>query len=191
VLAFAEAQTTIELNASQGNPIVVDDDRLISVSNFEALPLALALDTVRAALATAVGSSSERAVKLLETPWSGLPTGLTNRSERADAGLSMLGIAVQSFAAEARLLAQPVSFELVSTSHAEGIEDRMTMAPLAARRLAEMIGLAERVVAVELVVASQAVELRGLQGMGNGTRGTLASVRGCFPFFELVRSGEL
>ncbi|MGZ4130432.1 MAG: aromatic amino acid lyase [Actinomycetota bacterium] len=206
VLAFAEAQATIELNASQGNPIVVaDEERLISVANFEALPLALALDAVRGALATAVGSSSERAVKLLERPWSGLPTGLTDRSDRADAGLSMLGIAVQSFASEARLLAQPVSFELVSTSHAEGIEDRMTMAPLAARRLAEMVGLAELVVAVELVVAAQAVELRGPQGMAAGTRSTLASVRERFPFFdghdlasadlqpvvELVRSGEL
>ena len=112
---------------------------------------------------------------------------------------------MQSFAAEARLLAQPVSFELVSTSHAEGIEDRMTMAPLAARRLAEMVGLAELVAAVELVVAAQAVELRGAQGMGEGTRSTLASVRERFPFFgghdlasndlqpvvELVRSNEL
>ena len=206
VLTFAEGQATIELNASQGNPIVVaEEERLISVANFEALPLALALDAVRAALATVVGSSSERAVKLLEAPWSGLPTGLTDRSERADAGLSMLGIAVQSFAAEARLLAQPVSFELVSTSHAEGIEDRMTMAPLAARRLAEMVGLAELVVSVELVVGAQAVELRGPAGMGEGTKGTLASIRERFPFFdghdlagndlqpvvELVRSGEL
>ncbi len=184
-LAFAERQATVELNSSQGNPVVVrDEERVISVANFEVLPLALALDLVRIALATAVSASSERAVKLLETAWSGLPTGLTAAVERADAGLAMMGIAVQSFAAEARLLAQPVSFELVSTSHAEGIEDRMTMAPLAARRLAEMVELARLVVATELVVAAQSVELRGLAPLGRGTRAIMASVRERYPFLE-------
>jgi histidine ammonia-lyase len=206
VLAFAERQLTVELNASQGNPIVVPgEDRMISVGNYEALPIALAMDAARAALASAVSSSSERAVKLLETPWSALPTGLTTGAERGEGGLEILGIAVQSFASEARLLAQPVSFELVSTSHAEGIEDRMTMAPLAARRLAEMVGLAELVVAVELVVAAQATDLRAPAALGRGTKETLAAVRKRFPFFEdddlathdldpvvdLVRSGEL
>jgi len=41
---------------------------------------------------------------------------------------------------------------VVSTSHAEGIEDRTTMAPLAARRLAEMVELGERIAAIELVI---------------------------------------
>jgi len=128
----------------------------------------------------------ERVVKLLERPWSGLPTGLTveSASGEGDAGLSYLGIAVQSIVAEARLLAQPVSFELVSTAHAEGIEDRMTMSPLAARRLSEMVELARLVVATELVVSAQAVELRGSAPLGNGTREILASVRERYPFLE-------
>jgi histidine ammonia-lyase len=185
VLAFAEAQVVVAMNASQGNPIVVaGEDRPVSVGNYENLPVALAADSVRAALATAVSASSERAVKLLETTWSGLPTGLTRGAERGEGGLEILGIAVQSFAAEARLLAQPVSFELVSTSHAEGIEDRMTMAPLAVRRLSEMIEIARMVVASELVVAAQATELRGRTELGSGTRRTLEAVRERFPFFD-------
>ena len=102
-------------------------------------------------------------------------------------------------------MAQPVSFELVSTAHAEGIEDRMTMAPLAARRLSEMVELARLVVATELVVAAQAVELRGSSPLGAGTREILASVRERYPFLdngdltandldpvvELVASGRL
>ena len=59
---------------------------MISVANFEVLPVALALDLVRSALASAVSAASERAVKLLENAWSGLPTGLTGAVERADAG---------------------------------------------------------------------------------------------------------
>lgn len=167
-----------ELNASQGNPIVlVDERRVISAANYEILPLAAGLDYLRIVLATALGLSVERAVKLLETTWSGLPTGLATSGDPADAGLSYLGIAAQSIGAEARLLAAPVSFELVSTAHAEGIEDRTSLAPLAARRLAEMVELGARVVAVEMTVATQAIEMRGLARRGRGTAHAAEIVR--------------
>jgi histidine ammonia-lyase len=106
---------------------------------------------------------------------------------------------------EARTLAHPVSFELASTTQAEGIEDRTTMAPLGARRLAEQVELGERIVAVELVVAAQAVELRQPARLGRGTRRALELVRERVPFtgegttvpsdlepvVDLVRSGAL
>ncbi len=182
-LEYAERQLAIELNASQGNPIVVPGgERVISGANFEALPLAAALDFLRVALAPALTSANERAVKLLETPWSGLPTGLTPEAGTAESGLEYLGIAGQGIAAEARLLAQPVSFELASSAHAEGVEDRMTMAPLAARRLSEMVGLGQWLVAIELVVAAQAVEVRGAGPLGRGTGHAMGLVRERVPF---------
>jgi histidine ammonia-lyase len=181
-LSFAEDRLRIELNASQGNPIVVPEEhRVISVANFEIAPLAQALDLVRIALAPALTSSGERAVKLLESPWSGLPTGLSGAPGTGDAGLGYLGIAVQSIVAEARLMAQPVSFELASSAHAEGIEDRATMAPLAARRLAEMIDLGRRVAGVELVVAAQAADLRG-SALAPRTAAIRDAVRDFVPF---------
>jgi len=183
-LAFADAQLAVELDASQSNPIVVrGEDQPISVANYEILPLVTALDHLRITLATVLGASAERSVKLLETTWSGLPTGLSV-GDPSDPGLAYLGIAVQAFAAEARLLAAPVSMEVVSTSHAEGIEDRATMAPLAARRLAEQVELGRRVVAVELVVAAQAVDLRGRSPQGAGTSTAHALVRGYVPALE-------
>jgi histidine ammonia-lyase len=205
-LGFARRQIGVELNAAQGNPLIVaSEERVISVANFEALPIAAAMDALRIALAPAVGAAAERSVKLLETPWSGLPTGLTPRPGTADMGLSMFGVAVQSIAAEARSLAAPVSLDLVSTSQAEGIEDRTTMAPLAARRTVEMAGLADRVAAIELVVAAQAMDLRGSAPWGRGTTRIHGSVREVVPFMDagspvpddlepvvaLVRSGRL
>ena len=80
------------------------------------------------------------------------------------------------------MLAQPVSFEMASSAHAEGIEDRTTMAPLAARRMAEMVGLGQRVVAIELAVAAQAVELRKAGPIGRGTGEALRAVRARFGF---------
>jgi histidine ammonia-lyase len=207
VFAHVDAQLAIELNASQSNPIVVAaEGSVISVANFEILPLAVALDYIRLVLATALGASSERTVKLLESPWTGLPTGLTanasGEADASDAGLAYWGIASQSLAAEARLLAQPVSTEVVSTSHAEGIEDRMTMAPLAARRVAAMTELGERVVALELAVAAQASELRGLR-LGRGTQEAVRLIRAAIPHLadddtvpdvealvEVIRRGE-
>src|SRR5206468_690746 len=175
----------IELNANQGNPIVVpEEDRVISVANFEILPLAAALDYLRIALATALGVAAERVVKSLYTPWSGLPTGLAPDGDTAHAGLTYFSLAAQSLAVESRLLASPVSYELASTAHAEGIEDRTTMAPLAARRLAEMVELGSTIVAIELVVGAQAVELRGHRA-GAGTARAVAAVRRHIRFLSM------
>jgi histidine ammonia-lyase len=204
-LAFAHSRLDIELNAVQTNPLVdLEEERIFSVGNFEVLPLATSLDLLRIALAPLLTSASERLVKLLQSPLSGLPEGLSERPGSAEDSLSEFSPAAQALTAEARLLAQPVSFELTSTAHAEGIEDRATMASLGARRLAEMTALGERIVAIELLVAAQAIDLRGNR-LGEGTRRAYELVRERAPFKreeepipasleplrELVRSGSL
>jgi histidine ammonia-lyase len=120
-------------------------------------------------------------VKLLQAPLTGMPEGLAAESGLAESALSEFGVPVQALAAEARLLAQPVSFETVSTSHHEGIEDRFTLAPLAARRLAEMVSLGARVAAIELVVAAQGIDLRGRPELGAGTAPAYDRVRALVP----------
>ena len=180
--AYARGQLERELNAAQGNPLVdIEAGRTLSVANFDVLPLAAALDFMRIALAPVLTTANERMVKLLQSPLSGLPEGLSERAGSAEDSLSEYGPAGQSIAIEARLLAQPVSFELASTAHAEGIEDRATMAPLAARRLAAMVELGERIVAIELLVACQAIDLRGHR-LGEGTGRAYALVRERIPF---------
>lgn len=204
-LSFVRSQLEIELNAAQNNPLVdVASGRFLAVGNFDSLPLTTALDLSRIALAPVLTSANERLVKLLQAPLSGLPEGLSERTGSAEDSLSEYGPAGQALTAEARLLAQPVSFELASSAHAEGLEDRATMAPLAARRLAEMVSLGERIVTIELLVACQAIDLRG-QRLGEGTRHAHELVRRCVPFKseqdpipptleplrELVQSGAL
>jgi histidine ammonia-lyase len=181
---FVERQLSIELNAAQSNPLVlVDEGRVISVGNFEVQPLATALDIARLALAPVLSTAAERAVKLLQRNLTGLTEGLGARPELAESALSEFGIAIQAIAVEARLLAQPVSFDLVSTTQAEGIEDRLTMAPLAARRLAEMAELGARVASIELMLAAQACDLRGAR-LGAGTARLHEAVRRVVPFLE-------
>lgn len=177
-LTYTQGVLTVELNAHQGNPMVAASvGRVIAAGNFDIVPLAGALDFLRIALAPALTSAAERALKLLQSPLTGLPEGLAARPHLAEPALSELGAAVQGIVAEARLLAQPVSFELASTTQHEGIEDRTTMAPLGARRLAEMVSLGARVVAIELTIAAQAVDLRGSPALGVGTARAYELVR--------------
>ena len=204
-LGYAESQLAIELNASQENPLLVRDENVIfSVGNFDPLVLAGALDFLRIALAPVVTTACERLIKLMQARFSGLVDGLSRSSDTPETTFPHLPYVAAALTGEARLLAQPVSFELPSTTIAEGIEDRMTFAPLGARRLAEMVALGERVVAVELIVGARAVELRAPERLGTGTAEVAALVRARLgaqgaaggridvePVVELVRSGTL
>jgi histidine ammonia-lyase len=184
-LRFVEGQLAIELNAHQGNPLVVpSEERLVSVGNFDSQPLATALDLARIALAPILTAAVERTLKLLSPRFSGLTEGLVPAEGSWQDGLSELGVASQAIAAEARLLAQPVSFELVSTMQESGVEDRAVSSSLAARRLAEMLDLGARVLAIELAVAAQAIDLRSELTMGTGARATYDLVREQIPFLD-------
>jgi len=171
-LAYTRTILQLELNSSQSNPVVVvSEGRIVSVGNFDMGPLAAALDFLRIALAPVVTSANERAVKLLQAPFSGLPAGLAALSGSPDDALAELATSGQAITVEARTLAHPVSYELVSSVKGDGIEDRATMAPLSARRLADMVQLCARVAAIEFVVAAQAIDLRALGPNGGGQLG--------------------
>src|SRR5580658_8472022 len=190
-LTYARTILQVELNSSQSNPVVVTaEQRIVSVGNFDIGPLAAALDFARIALAPVVTSANERAVKLLQAPFSGLPAGLAAAAASPEDALSELATSGQAITVEARTLAHPVSYELASSVKGDGIEDRATMAPLSARRLADMIALCARVAAIELVVAAQAIDLRALDGphgpsrLGLGTGRAYRLIRELVPFTQ-------
>jgi histidine ammonia-lyase len=195
-LSYVMSILQIELNSSQSNPVVVpathepgnepgnEQGRIVSVGNFDIGHLAAALDFLRIALAPVVTSANERAVKLLQAPYSGLPAGLAAGAGSPDDALAELAVAGQAITVEARTLAHPVSYELASSVKGDGIEDRATMAPLSARRLADMIALSARVVAIELVVAAQAIDLRAPGQLGLGTGRAYRMIRELVPFTQ-------
>src|SRR5271169_656046 len=185
-LGYAGNILQLELNSSQSNPVVVKAERrIVSVGNFDIGPLAAALDFARIALAPVVTSANERAVKLLQAPFSGLSAGLAAQFATPDDALSELATSGQAITVEARTLARPVSYELASSVKGDGIEDRATMAPLSARRLADMVALCARVAAIELVVAAQAIDLRAVLGSGPlGTGRAYQMVREQVPFTQ-------
>ena len=94
---------------------------------------------------------------------------------------------------------------MTSTSGAEGIEDRASHLPLSARRLAELVSLGEGIVAIELLVAAQAVDVRGSSPLGARTARGHARIREQIPVLvagdtpptdvepirELIRAGAV
>ena len=122
--------------------------------------IAVSLDYARLGLAQAITIANERIQKLLDSMFSGLPSGLRARDDLVEDGLAVIGHGSISLAAESHLLAAPVTLDQTTSSPAEGIEDKEVMlAPLAAWRLDAMAGHATRLAAVELIAAAQAVDL--------------------------------
>ena len=188
LLAFALGQLAIELSSSQENPIVIaDEQRTLAVPNYEFLPVAAALDVARIGLAPLLSTQLERLLKLLQAPLTGLTDGLGPPDDPRHSGLSEVTWTAQAIATEARLLADPVSVVTASSTQAEGLEDRITLAPLGARRLREMTSLGDRLAALALVVSCQAIELRGDVGLGPFARDVLDAVREFVPFVDVGR----
>src|SRR5579859_7619230 len=108
-LSVARGTMEIELNAAGDNPlVVVDEDAIVSVGNFDVVSLALGFDYVRLGFAHAAAVANERVQKLLWGHFSGLPTGLTP-DDGPTGGLRPLGRVFAALAAETRFLANPVS----------------------------------------------------------------------------------
>ena len=127
----------VELNSASDNPLVLlDDQSIISVGNFDVVALAVAFDLLRVAVAQVVHLANERIQKHLWSQFSGLPTGLAARD--GDEGLRPLGYTSASLAAEARVLANPVSLDYRGQI-AEGFEDHASMAPLGVRKTEELL----------------------------------------------------
>ena len=178
-LDHAIALVETELRSAADNPAVLtSEERAFSHGNHDITPVAVGLDYARLGLAQAVTIVNERIQKLLDSRFSGLPSGLRARHDLPEDGLAVIGHGSTALAAECRLLAGPVSLEHPTSAAAEGIEDRVTLAPVAARRLYEMAGYTVRLAAIELVCAAQAVDLRRRRGeLGTGIAAAYTAVR--------------
>jgi histidine ammonia-lyase len=176
-LSVARGLMEIELNSAGDNPLVlVEEGVIVSVGNFDVASLAMAFDYVRLGIAHAAQVANERVQKLLWRHFSDLPTGLALR-DGPTGGLRPLGRTFAALASEARFLANPVSLDYRGQL-AEGVEDHASMAPLAVSTTSTLVSLLHRLVALELIVAAQGVDLRyGADQLGGGTGRAYALVR--------------
>src|SRR6266540_4213446 len=195
----------IELNSATDNPLVfpgggvADPDtmatgggRVISGGNFHGEPIALALDFAKLALSE-LGSISERRTALLVDSRlnGGLPAFLASASG-VDSGMMIYQYTAAALASENKVLAHPASADSIPTSANQ--EDHVSMGSVAARHARVVLEHVKRIVAIELVVAAQALEERLTmlpdRRPGIGVSEALARVRARIPRLVNDREGS-
>jgi histidine ammonia-lyase len=152
------AQTLlIEANSVSDNPLVfADSGEVLSGGNFHAEPVAFAADSMALAAAE-IGSLAERRIAMLtDGSISGLPPFLT-REPGLNSGFMIAHVTAAALAAENKQRATPASIDSLPTSANQ--EDHVSMATHAARRLLDVADNAAGIVAIELMVACQGVDL--------------------------------
>ena len=147
----------IEANSSTDNPLVfADDNKILSCGNFHGEPVAFQLDFAGIAL-TALGSISEcRIEKLINPSMSDLPAFLTP-SGGLNSGHMIVQVAAASLVSENKILAHPASVDSIPTSADK--EDHVSMGTIAARKFGQILKNSENVIAMELLSATQALNL--------------------------------
>jgi histidine ammonia-lyase len=155
-LAFAASAHLVEMNAATDNPMVfAETGEILSGGNFHGQPVALACDVVAIAVAQLGAISERRTERLVNPALSGLPAFLA-REGGLHSGLMMAHVTAAALVAETRALAHPASVDSIPTSANK--EDHVSMGPTAAWKAARAVANVERVLAVELLAACEAVE---------------------------------
>ena len=157
-LAFARRVATIELSSAVDNPVVLENGDVESTGNFHGEPLAFAADFLAIAAAE-VGAIAERRVDRLLDPHrsEGLPPFLA-QEPGVNSGLMVAQYTAAALVAENRRLAAPASVDSIPTSGMQ--EDHVSMGWGAALKLRTVLANLGHILAVELVAAARAQDLR-------------------------------
>jgi len=184
-VSFASRLVEIEANAATDNPMVFADAReIVSGGNFHGAPVALAADTLTIGVAQLATVSERRTDRLLTADESGLPPFLT-RASGLNSGLMMAHVTAAALASEIKTLAHPAAADSIPTS--AGREDHVSMSMAAALKAARALDLAERVVAIELLAACQAVDLLAPLTTSAPLARVHAAIRGQVPVLDADR----
>ncbi len=157
-LAHAEAVAARELASAIDNPVVLVDGRVESNGNFHGAPLGYVLDFLAIAVADTGSMSERRTDRFLDVSRShGLPSFLAD-DPGVDSGYMIAHYTQAAVVSELRRLAVPASVDSIPTSAMQ--EDHVSMGWSAARKLRRAVDGLTRVVAVELLTAARALDLR-------------------------------
>jgi len=164
-----------EMNATTDNPLVfAEDGSVVSGGNFHGEPVAMACDYLAIAAAE-LGSISERRVENLVNPdLSGLPPFLA-RDAGVGSGMMIAQVTAAALVSENKSLCHPASVDSIPTSANQ--EDHVSMGPIAARKARDVVTNAERVLAIELLCAAEAMEHRRPLVSGPGVEAAHAVLR--------------
>lgn len=181
-LDFADDALAPELNGCGDNPVILaSTGEILSSGNFHTPALALAFDTLALALTQTASISAERTRRLLDPAVSGLPANLSPYGPERS-GFAPLVKTAQALVAEIRMLSAPVCTD--PRHGADAVEDDSTNAALGARRLTTVLARLRHLLALEAVVAAQAVDLAAPPALGRGPEFLHRAIRELVPSLD-------
>ncbi len=182
VFDYAENVFLIEINSVTDNPTIFpDEDEIISGGNFHGQPLALALDFLAIALAE-LGSISERRTYQIISGSRGLPAFLVAKPG-LNSGLMIPQYTAASIVSQNKQLCSPASIDSIVSSN--GQEDHVSMGANAATKCYKVVENLQRILAIELLNASQAMEFRRPLKSSSIIEKVIADYRKHVPFVDV------
>lgn len=178
-IAHVRAQLEIEINAVNDNPLVfADSGDMVSAGLFHAQPVGIVSDYLKIAAAEIASLSERRIDRLLDARVSELPAVLAEEPG-LQSGYMMAQYTAAALVSENKVLAHPATVDSIPTGG--GIEDHVSMAPIAGRHARDVVRNASLVVALELLCACRALEFRRPLTAGLGSERLYAAVRRIAP----------
>ena len=188
MLGFLNERVGAALNAATDNPLFFDGGNSISGGNFHGQGPALWLDTLSIAVAQ-MATISERRTFRMTTPElsNGLPSMLV-KSGGLDSGMMMPQYTAAALVSDNKVLSHPDSVDSIPSSANQ--EDHVSMGANAARHTLEIIENVRHILAIELLTAAQAIDLRqeGANLLGVGTAIAHLKIREEVEFLENDRA---
>lgn len=180
-IAYVMQVFDIEINAVTENPIIFpDEDEIISAGNFHGQPLAIALDLLGIALAE-LGSISERRTAQLVSGKRGLPRSLV-KNAGVNVGLMLTQYTAAAIVSENKQLSSPCSVDSILSSNMQ--EDHVSMGANSATKCLRILHNVQRILAIELITAVQAMEFRRPQKSSPAIEKLISDFRKVVPSHE-------
>ena len=174
-----------EMNSSTNNPLIFSESQdFLLGGNFHGQPVALALDFLSMAVAELANISERRIERLVNPKLSGLPAFLV-RDGGLNSGFMIAQYTAASLVSENKVLCHPASVDSIPTSANK--EDHVSMGTIAARQCREVIENTENVIAIELLCATQALDLFTNLKPGEGTLEAYHEIRKTISHLEKDR----
>jgi len=182
-LSFISDKVNIELNAATDNPVLFTDTfEAISAGNFHGQPMALPFDFMGIALSELANISERRLERMVNPQLSnGLPAFLVN-NPGINSGFMIVQYSAASLVSENKVFAHPASVDSIPSSANQ--EDHVSMGTIGARKARGILDNAEKVIAMEIMTACQAIDLRKGGKLGKYTKKAYETVRKHIPFIE-------
>jgi histidine ammonia-lyase len=181
-LGFIESVFINEANGVTDNPLVFSKTgEVLSGGNFHGAPVAYASDYLSIVLTDLASMSERRIEHMLDPAMSELPAFLAKEGG-INSGFMIAHVTAASLVSENKVLAHPASIDSIPTSANK--EDHVSMGTFAARKTAEIAKNLETILAIELLCACQALEMRAPLKPSKTTSALLAMVRTRIPFWD-------